>query len=320
MSISADDTIETAFAGIDAAHSGTPPTYITAIRTGTPGSRHHTTVAEIPAQITLGTAVGPSTSSRDIAASFAQLRDAMHAATQTAAATDGIQPQLPAEISMVTWRHNGQELRLAAPGAAPTLRRARLRRRLTALSPLPLLGALTQPLTAPVTAIGIAIAPVLPPVHQPDTPAPVVQEMTGEISRPQLPYTADAHASVPTLPPLLPHAEPSSAPDTAPTLAPLTVGTVPSPTPTGSVSSPAGVAVPRVTSSPTPSPAITTPAPSVEPSGDTSVSPSPSPIPTPTVSPTRRGGQIVHPRARRHTHHRHPQHKPHPLPGLHWRR
>ncbi|MEV4672663.1 hypothetical protein AB0K34_13495 [Actinomadura sp. NPDC049382] len=319
MSISVDDiSILDALTRLDAdaAHSGAPVAYIHAIRTGAPGSRHRITVNGAPAHITIGTPAGESGPPRDAADSFTRLRNAMQAAT-----IDGIQPQLPPEISMVTWRHNDQELRICAPGAAPTLRRARerVRRRLTALSPLPLLGTLTQPLTGSATAVGIALAPVVPPMHTTPPPAPVVRELGGEIARPELPYMLGLHVTAPAAPRFAPIKPPdeATAPDSSPrpTADPAPPNRAPAATPTtGTSTSPAptGSPLPEASSiSPAPAPPQTDPTagtPLDVPQNPPSISsPAPAARTAPSTSHTPRGHGYGH----RHGKHKRPSHRRH---------
>lgn len=309
MSISADDNILDAFAILDAAAvtSGAPTSFSRAVRTGTPGTRHRVTVDGVPAHITIRTqSPGPR---RDTEC-FTQLLAAMKAAT-----VDGIQPELPAEISMVVWEHEGRELRVCAPGTAAAIRRARkrIRDRLTALSPLPLLGALTQPIAGSATAVGIAIAPVLPPANPTAPPPGIVREMTGDIARPELPYqpgTVPVPALLGLTAPVLPTlpAPEQAAPDQS-TQAPTgpAPDTAPSPT-----TAPAAAA-PR---EPEPGPTVTgsetalddpTGTPPLNPGDLTPTEPSPAP----SVSPTRRLDRLLHPRHRNHN-----RHGRHPLRGL----
>lgn len=324
MSLSADDAaiLEAAIAefGTHTANSRTPSAFINALRHGAPGSRHDITVNGTAARITIGARGTPDASTE--AAAFTQLRAAM-----TAAITDGIQPELPTEISMVVWEHEGREVRVCAPGSASTLRRARIRCRLSALSPLPFLGAITQPLAGSATAVGIAFAPVLPPVHHPDIPAiPVVREMRGEIDRPALPY---APGSVTPKPAALPWTIRPSAPVTPPAEATAKDN---SPKPPPPFVNPAPAATPpstaRIAPSPSPTPAPSgeaATAPAVVPTGaptevptvgagsDPTVTPDPSP--TPTVSVTELLEPGLHP-VRGHGKH----HKRHGRPHRHGHR
>lgn len=253
MSFQPDDSILDAFALMDEDADAVviPGDYCRAVRTGTPGSRHRIAINKTTAHITIQ-AQSPNPQ-RDVE-SYEQLKAAMKAA-----ATDGIQPELPREIAMVVWEHEGRELRVCAPGTASDIRRARsrFRRGLSALSPLPLLGAITQPLAGSATAVGIAMAPVLPPVHQPDIPpAPIVREMTGDIARPELPY---APGSV------------------APRLGALQ-WTVRTPAPTA----PPPEAAAKDTTPTQPRRPLVSPAPVVTPPPAARTAPSPAPTPTPT--------------------------------------
>ena len=300
--VNADDSILDAFTDLeaDAYGSSAPDSYIRALNRGALGSRHRITIDEDPAYITIS---ARSTGPRRDSDSFKELVAAMRAAV-----TDGIQPELPPEISMVVWHHEGREVRVCAPGSASALRRARIRRRLSALSPLPFLGAITQPLAGSATAVGIAFAPVLPPVQHPDLPAiPIVREMRGEIARPALPYAPGSvtpapaalpwttHPSVPAAPPVE-----ATAKDTSPQPPPPFVNPTPAVTPPSTA---------RLAPSPAPTPTgeeptdpalvptgAPTEVPTVEASSDPTVTPEPSPTPTvsvtellePTARPTRR--------------------------------
>jgi hypothetical protein len=264
----------------DAVASGTPTAYVHAVRAGALGSRHSVIVGETPARITIR---AHSTGPRRDAASFAQLRDAM-----TAATTDGIQPDLPPEIGMVVWQHHGREIRICAPGTAPALRRARtrIRRRLTALSPLPLLGALVQPVAGSATAVGIAVAPIPPIHHWPAPPQPIVRDMTGEIDRPLPPWLPAVHVHAqpgPLTPPVLPPAEISSSDEATPPAAPpprRRTRTTPPPPPA------------------TPAPAPTTTEAATVPPEPVGATPPVAPDPTPEATATGRPNQHAHPHKR----------------------
>lgn len=297
MTTSADDSIRDALTEMDrdAAHSGTPSAYIRAIRTGAPGTRHRVTVNGVPVHITIR-APCPRSAHRAAAsaASFAQLCAAMAMVDHV----DGIQPELPAELAMAAWRKDGHDLRICRPGAAPSLRRARLRRRLTALSPVPLLAALVQPVAGGAVA-SLAFVP-FPPIHTAAPPAPVVRELTGDIARPALPWLPGDHVQAP-LSPLLPQ------PETAPTAPDAVPAASPSPTHT-----------PATEGTPTPSPTVTAPqtTPSPEPTPTASTSPTesaeptepPAAEPTPThhaSSPAGHRRHHAHPRGRHHGQHPH---------------
>jgi hypothetical protein len=322
MSFQPDDSILNALAFMDedAEASVIPGDYCRAVRTGTPGSRHRITINKTTAHITIQ-AQSPNPL-RDVE-SFEELIAAM-----TAAVTDGIQPELPREISMVVWHHEGREVRVCAPGTASDIRRARIRRRLSALSPLPMLGWLTQPLAGSATAVGIAVAPVLPPMHQHNIPAaPIVREMTGDIARPELPYAPGSVTPAPeglpwTFRPATPAPPPleATARDTTPTAPtpPLI-----HPTPTGTVPPAARTAT---TPSPTPTPTLTEDAtsapsapvfppfgqPKTEASSDPTVTSEPSP--TPTVSVTELLEPVLHPTRGPEKHHK--RHGRHHLRGI----
>jgi hypothetical protein len=217
---------------------------------------------------------------------------------------------MPAAISMVVWAHDSSELRICQPGTAPALRRARerIRRRLTALSPLPLLGALTQPIAGSATAVGIAVAPLAPPMHP--APPPVIREMTGDIARPQLPYTPDTTGpgaypttpafTVPTLPTLPAPAEAAAADTNAP----------PQPDPSP-VATPNRPTAPEPTGTPSvePSPVVTSKLDVGEPTG----LPTPKATDKPAAEPST-PRRLLHTRHRQHRHH--PGHRKHLLDGL----
>lgn len=326
MSANADDSsILDAFTTLeaDAYNCSTPDGYIHAIRRGAPGSRHRVILDGHPTHITIG---ARSTGPRRDRDSYEELVAAMRAAvTET-----GIQPELPAEINMIVWQHEGREFRLCAPGSAAALRRARIRRRLSALSPLPLLGAITQPLAGSATAVGIAIAPI-PPMHQPDAPPPpVVREMTGDIARPALPYAPGSippaagmppwtiHPSAPTTPPVEATAKDISP---APALPPLINPKPVDPPPAARIAPPqTPTPTPDVEESADPIEAPTdvpTETPTVEASNDPTVTPEPSPTPTATVSVTELLDSVLHPTRKPGIHHnRHGRHERHPSRGF----
>lgn len=329
MSFQPDDSILDAFALMDQDAEATliPGDYHRAVRTGTPGSRHRITISgDTTAHITIQ---AQSPSPRRDVESYEQLKAAMNAVI-----TDGIQPELPREIAMIAWEHEGRELRICAPGTASDIRRARsrLRRRLSALSPLPLLGALTQPLAGSATAVGIAIAPVVPPVHHPDIPAiPIVKEMTGEVARSELPYAPGTVTPAPTgLPwtfrpatPAPPPAEATAKDATPPAPKPPLLYTPPAtPAPSGSrtVPSPDPTPTPTPTGDETGAPAEpilpTFDGPTTEASSDPTVTsePSPEPAPTPTVSVTEMLNPVLHPTREHGKHHK--RHGRHPLRGI----
>lgn len=290
MSFQPDDSILEAFALMDEDADAVviPGDYCRAVRTGAPGSRHRIPINKTTAHITIQ---AQSPNPRRDVESYEQLKAAM-----TAAVTDGIQPELPREIAMVVWEHEGRELRVCAPGTASDIRRARgrFRRGLSALSPLPFLGAITQPLAGSATAVGIAVAPVLPPVHHPAAPpAPIVRQLTGDVHRPAPPY---APGSVPRAPEGLPWtfrpATPAApveatAKDTAPTSPPYInptpavtppstarIAPSPAPTPTGD----------QVTDPPVAPTGAPVEVPTVEASNDPGVTPEPAPAPTVSVA------------------------------------
>ncbi|TDD97562.1 hypothetical protein, partial [Actinomadura rubrisoli] len=138
-----------------------PHDYRNAIRHGEPGDCHSLVLDGVRVFYTLA-----ARSKRDCcwdyqreAESWREFRAALAAEYHT-----GIHPELPREIAAITYIRDSERVHLCRPGSHPGTRR-RLRdiwRRWTALSPLPLLGALTQPLAGSATAVGIALAPVMP--------------------------------------------------------------------------------------------------------------------------------------------------------------
>lgn len=299
-----------------AASSGVPPAYKRALRTGTLGSRHRVTIAG--QLITVILADGqrhPADPARE-RASWIELRDAF--LNLRDGTGDNVTSALPAEVAAAVWRRNGREVRAYQPGAAPALRRTRqrIRRRLTALSPLPLLTALIQPLAGSATAVGIAVVPVLPVPAPPPAPA-VATPSTGDITRPQPPYTlADLLNTppTPTTPPLdLPPAE-ATAPDTTtpPPAVPLPTPS-PSATPTPTIS-PTATASPGTIPSPTPTPEQTTTVP--QPirtildtlTGTPTAEPSPTPQTSATSGPPRHGKHKGHRHRQGHGHGKHKGH------------
>lgn len=313
MSISADDSGSPAhpddeladaingFFHHRATNSGVPPTYLRALRHGAPGSRHRITIKGRPVSIVLGHQLQrPEDPARE-KQSWIKLREAV---ALLRSGHDCTHLALPREVAGVVINVDGRQVRVLRP--APL--KGRLRRRLTALSPLPLLGALTQPIAGSATAVGIAVAPIAPPIHP--APPPVVREMTGDIARPELPYTPGTTGpgaypttpafTVPTLPTLPAPADAAAAdtnvppqPDPAPAVTP-TLSASPQPSSTPSIE---------------PSPVVTSKLDAGEPTG----------LATPRVtdkltaepSPPRR---LLQPRHRHHRHH--PGHRKHLLDGL----
>lgn len=244
-----------------------PGAYLRALRTGTPDTRYRITIDGRDVYIVLAHPPGPVDPPRE-SESWAELCHAI----ATATGCDGIHPALPRELALAIWTDdNGHEITACRPGApigAIRRARSRIRRRLAALSPFPLLGVLTQPLTGGATAVGIALAPVMPPMHAPQPPAPVTRDLGGEIARPELPH----------LPGLYPAATP------APALSPV----VPAPPdePAASDTSPRPATPPdspqdTAPATPTATPGSTTVSPTPEPAA-----PSPTPSATVTVHPT----------------------------------
>lgn len=293
------------------AHASTPDRFTAWIRDRTIGTRCALTVHGAPATIT---SASTSTTAIDANAElrcWEQLRAAVHTAlngdTETAAA------MLPPEVAAAEWVHHGKRTRIHQPGAATRALRC-ARRGLKALTPLPLLGALSQPLAGSATAVGLLIAPI--PFNAPTDPPPFSmavpgRTLHGEIDRPAPNGIADAHPTTPAIgpgAPLLPaflprstlfpapgdsterDAAPTPEPDytpapssqrTAPALAlPSTPSSTPTADPTPSPS-PTGL-LDAESPSPSPSPTVTD-TPAVEPTV------SPSPVVTQSVKHLHRG-------------------------------
>ncbi|TYK45230.1 hypothetical protein [Actinomadura decatromicini] len=314
MSISADDTGDhdlLAAAVHDwnagSANSDVPAAFITALRTGTPGVRYQVTHDEHAVHVAVARAGAPPYNPDRERAIWQQLRVAMRDAT-----LDGIQPELPCEFTMAVRQHDGREILLCRPGTALDLRRARerLRRRLTALSPLPLLGTLLQPVAGSATAVGIAIAPIPPiPPHSPPPAPPVVREMNGEIARPPLPWLGASHPEhgilTPPTPPALPEPKDTPAVDTVspPAVTPTRRTAPRQPAGPKPAREPARAPAPSTTP---PAMSTPTPAPTGQDEPVTSIVPD-QPPPAPEASPTA----APNPHAHRHGKH----HKPRPLRG-----
>lgn len=159
----------------DAATSDVPADYLAALRTGSPEGSYTVVVDDTRVRVAVlldRTTCAPDPDREN--ESWQQLRDIV--ATTTCA---GIVLDLPQELALAVWTRDGQEIWACRPGT-PTgaLRKARQRRRrLTALSPLPLLGAFGQAVTGGTCAASFAVAPVVPAMPLPDSDA-------GAFSRP----------------------------------------------------------------------------------------------------------------------------------------
>lgn len=287
-----------------------PGAYLRALRTGTPDTCYRITIDGRDVYIVLAHPPGPVDPPRE-SESWAELCHAI----ATATGCDGIHPALPRELALAIWTDdNGHEITACRPGApVGAIRRARsrIRRRLTALSPLPLAGVLAQPLTGSATLVGIALAPVIPPIHTTPPPAPVVREYAGEIDRPELPHIPGLRLTAATPTPLAPltpeRPDDAAAPDTSPRptitpAAPTTAPTTPAASPTPGVSTrptPTSSPAPETTSAdPTPAPTQ----PDQPPTDDTT----PTAQPSPSSSHTPRGHAYGHDR---HRHKPHPSHR-----------
>jgi hypothetical protein len=293
------------------ADSRTPDRFTAWIRARHAGSRCDLTIHGAPATIT---AASTHTGAFDANAEYAcweRLRAAVNVAlngdTETAATL------LPDEVAAAELTHHGGRIRIRRPGA--TTRAVRCARRgLKALTPLPLLGALSQPLAGGVTAAGILLAPI--PLTTPHDPPPYSmplpdRTLNGEIDRPAPGAMAGAHPITPMvgpgapLLPALPTAKPliltpsdSAERDTAP---------APAYTPTPSTQRTAPASTPE--SSPSPTKHVP-PTPSPSPTGlldETTPSPTPTstgtaaPEPTVSRSPVLTQGLKHH----HHSHHKH---------------
>ena len=239
-----------------------------------------------------------------------RLRAAIRAASEGNTSAAGA--MLPAEIAAAEWDDDGHHIRIRRPGA--TTRAVRCARRgLKAMTPLPILTALSQPLAGGATAVGIFFAPI--PITAPDEPPPFSmpipgRTLHGEIDRPAPGSIAGTHPMSPAIGPgaplfpallprstLLPTPGDSTGRDTAST--PVTVYTPP---PSSQRTAPAPV--PSPTRTPVSVPSVD-PTPSVSPSvTDLLDAPSPTTADTPTpeltVAPSPTTTQTA-----RHLHHRH---------------
>lgn len=299
------------------ADSRTPDRFTAWIRTRTNGTRCDLTIHGAPATITSASA---NTGTADPTAEYAcweQLRTAVHTALNGEKEAAGT--LLPAEIAAAEWVHHGQRTRIRRPGAATRAVRC-ARRGIKALTPLPLLGALSQPLAGGATAAGILLAPI--PLTTPYDPPPYSmplpgRTLTGEINRPALPRIAGTHPVSPAVgpgAPLLP-ALPTPKPliltpsDSAERDAAPTPGYTPTPSSqrTAPASTPEPSPSPTVHATPSPSPSVT------DLLDDKSPSPSPTTPSTGTPEPTVSPSPVVT-RTLKHPHHRH--HK-HPLRHIH---
>ena len=244
-----------------------------------------------------------------------RLRAAIRAAADGNTAAAGA--MLPAEIAAAEWDDNGHRIRIRRPGA--TTRAVRCARRgLKAMTPVPVLTALSQQLAGGATAAGILLAPIpLPSGHEPppiSMPYVSGRPLTGDIYRPAPGSIAGNHPTTPAVGPgaplfpaiiprstLFPAAGDSSERDTAPTPTPVytpppsSQRTAPSPAPTRTP-----ISVPTVDPTPSPSPSTTDLLDAPSPSPTTTDTPTSTPTPKLTVSPSP---TIT--RTARHRHHKH---------------
>jgi hypothetical protein len=293
------------------ARSGTTAAFQNFMRTRQPRTRCQLSMRGQPTTLT-SASTGTGTADPDAEqACWDRLTAALTAAE--AGNTSAAGTMLPAEIAAAEWHHNGHHIRIRQPGTASRAVRC-ARRGLKALTPLPLLGALSQPLAGGATAAGILLAPI--PLTTPHDPPPYSMPLPGrtlhgEIDRPAPGAMAGAHPVTPAvgpgapLLPALPTPKPliltpsdSAERDAAPT-------PVYSPTPSSQRTAPA--------STPAPSPSPTkhaTPMPSPSPTGlldETTPSPTPTSTgtaaPDPTVSPSP-----VLTQGLKHHHHSHHKH------------
>lgn len=292
------------------ADSRTPDDFTAWIRSRDVGTRCDLTIHGAPATITSASTNSATFDATAEHRCWKQLRAAVQAALN--GDTDAAATMLPPEIAGAEWVHHGKRTRIHQPGAATRALRC-ARRNLKALAPLPLLGALSQPLAGGATAVGIFFAPI--PITAPDEPPPFSMPIPGgtlhgEIDRPAPGTIAGTHPTAPAvgpgaplLPALLPRSTLFPAPgastqqDTAPTPKP-----VHTPPPSNQRTAPAPV--PSPTRTPVSLPSVD-PTPSVSPSvTDLLDAPSPTTTDTPTpeltVAPSPTTTQTA-----RHLHHRH---------------
>lgn len=249
-----------------AAHSDAvhiPRAYLHVLRDGTPDGTYTISVGGQPVRVAV--AADRRRCKHDPARerdSWQQLRDIV--ATTTCA---GIVLDLPQELVLAVWERDGHEVWACRPGT-PTgiMRKARQRRRrLTALSPLPLLGAFGQAVTSGTCAASFAFAPVLPSMPLPDSDHGVYSRPPAVAAHPQaqapLPRPGEVVRTDVFLPPVASpdYVRPESAP-----------------------ASPAASPAPVVSSSPAASPPSAEPSPSPSPTGG-DATPSPAPNPEETV-------------------------------------
>lgn len=277
------------------------------MRTRTAGGRCELSVLGL---LTTLTSAAAATDTHDTAAEsvcWRQLRTAMTAALEGDPAAGGM---LPAEITSAAWDRHGQHIRIRHPGTTTRVLQCAQRagrRGIGAVTPLTLLGALSQPLIGGATAAGIALAPVIPAPHQPTPPAPgVARALTGDVWRPAPDATPDAHpvtpaigpgaplsSAHPTPSPLLPWPSNADERDTVPTPA-VTFTPAPTRTRTPAPAAPTQVSTPDPVPSATPTPS----------SGELDDTPALPTTPAPAVTPTP---TVKHfPDPWRHRHHKHP--------------
>ena len=300
------------------ADSRTPDDFTAWIRSRDVGTRCDLTIHGAPATIT---SASTNAGTFDATAEY-RCWEQLRAAVQTALKgdTETAATMLPAEVAAAEWVHHGQRTRIHQPGAATRALRC-ARRGLKALTPLPLLGALSQPLAGGATAAGILLAPIpLPSGHEPppiSMPFQPGRPLTGDILRPAPGSIAGTHPTTPAVGPgaplfpallpratLLPAAGDSTERDTAPAPAPVytpppsSQRTVPSPAPSRTpVSAPAKDPTPSLSPSVTGQLDAPTPSPSPTTTGTGTPTPELTVAPSPTTAKTAR-----------HLRHRHYKH------------
>jgi len=297
------------------ADASTPDKFTAWIRDRTTGARCDLTIHGAPATITSASTNTTAIDATGELRCWKQLRAAVQTAlngdTETAAA------MLPPEIAAAEWVHHGKRTRIHQPGAATRALRC-ARRGLKALTPIPVLGALSQPLAGGATAVGILLAPI--PLPSPDEPPPFSmavpgRTLHGEIDRPAPGSVADAHPATtpavgpgaPLFPALLPRAPlfPAAGDSTEKDVAPTPV---PVYTPPPATLRTAPPLAPTPPSTPT-----LTPTPSAAPTPTTTgildeTSPSPTPTDTGTPEPTVSPSPVVTQSLKHLPHRRHHKH------------
>jgi hypothetical protein len=294
------------FADADAREGLTGP-FMNFMRTRRPRTRCQLSVLGSPTTLTSSSTGSGQADPPAEQACWKQLRAAIRTASDGHTATAG--DMLPAEIAAAEWEHDGHRVRIRRTGA--TVRTLRCAQRgIRALTPLPLVGALSQPFVGGATAAGIFLAPL--PLTAPNDPPPYSMALPGrtlhgEIDRPEPRTIAGTHPTtpvvrpgaplfpaLPTPSPLIPQQGDSAEQDAAPTPVPAPTYR---PAPSAQRTAPA------------------TPAPSSTPTADPTPTPSPtgllnetSPTPTPSGTPTAKPTVLPSPVVTRTLKHRHWQH------------